>query len=49
MSIAFFSQKLTEVQQKYSVTELELLALIETLKEFKGMLCRQKLMVYVDH
>ena len=36
--IAFFSQKLTDVQTKYSVTEQELLSIVETLKEFKGML-----------
>jgi hypothetical protein len=27
--IAFFSRKLTEAQQKYSVTEIELLAIVE--------------------
>eukprot|EP00804_Cyclotella_cryptica_P030920 CCRYP_020747-RA/>CCRYP_020747-RA protein AED:0.17 eAED:-0.07 QI:0/0/0/1/0/0/2/0/76 len=31
-------EKLSETQQKYSVTEIELLAIVETLKEFKGML-----------
>ncbi len=36
--IAFFSRKLSKMQQKYSVTEIELLAIVETLKEFKGML-----------
>ena len=36
--IAFFSRKLSVCQQKYSVTEIELLAVVETLKEFKGML-----------
>ena len=36
--IAFFSRKLSETHQKYSVTEIELLAIVETLKEFKGML-----------
>jgi hypothetical protein len=36
--IAFFSRKLSDMQQKYSVTEIELLALVETLNEFKGML-----------
>ncbi len=36
--LGFFSRKLSTVQQKYSVTELELLAIVETLKEFKGML-----------
>jgi hypothetical protein len=37
-TIAFFSRKLTEMQQHYSVTKIELLAIVETLKEFKGML-----------
>jgi hypothetical protein len=35
---AFFRRKLSKMQQKYSVTEIELLAIVETLKEFKGML-----------
>ena len=47
--IAFFSRKLSETQQKYSVTEIELLAIVETLKEFKGMLWGQNIMVYTDH
>ena len=47
--IAFFSRKLTETQQKYSVTEIELLAIVETLKEFKGMLWGQKIKIYTDH
>ncbi len=38
MPIAFFSRKLSEMQQKYSVTEIEFLAIVDTLKEFKGML-----------
>ncbi len=38
--IAFFSRKLFKMQQKYSVTEIELLAIVEILKEFKGMLWR---------
>jgi hypothetical protein len=36
--LAFFSRKLSVQQQKYSVTEIELLAIVETLKEFKRML-----------
>ena len=36
--IAFFSRNLSTVQRKYSVTELELLSIVETLKEFRGML-----------
>jgi hypothetical protein len=47
--IAFFSRKLSETQQKYSVTEIELLAIVETLKHFKGMLWGQNIMVYTDH
>ena len=31
------------------MTELELLAIVETLKEFKGMLWGQRLQVYTDH
>ncbi len=47
--IAFFSRKLSETQQKYSVTEIELLAIVETLKEFKGMLRGQDIKLYTDH
>ena len=47
--LAFFSRKLNEAQQKYSVTELELLSIVECLKEFRGMLWGQKLEVYTDH
>eukprot|EP00804_Cyclotella_cryptica_P015712 CCRYP_013381-RA/>CCRYP_013381-RA protein AED:0.60 eAED:-0.14 QI:0/0/0/1/0/0/2/0/736 len=47
--LAFFSRKLSTAQQKYSVTELELLAIVETLKEFKGMSWGQRLKVYTDH
>jgi hypothetical protein len=36
--IAFFSRKLSKTQQKYSVTEIELLAIVDTLKEFIGIL-----------
>jgi hypothetical protein len=36
--IVLFSRKLSKMQQKYSVTEIELLAIVETLKKFKGML-----------
>ncbi len=36
--IAFFSRKLSDAQHRYSVTNIELLAIVKTLKEFKGML-----------
>jgi hypothetical protein len=48
-SIAFFSRKLSKMQQKYSVTEIELLAIVDTQKEFKGMLWGQDIKVYTDH
>jgi len=41
--IAFFSRKLNSAQSKYSITKLELLSIVETLKEFKGMLLGQKI------
>ncbi len=47
--IAFFSRKLSDTQSKYTVTKLELLAIVETLKEFNGMLWRQLINVYTDH
>ncbi len=37
------------MQQKYSVTKIELLAIVETLKEFKGMLWGQLIKVFTDH
>jgi hypothetical protein len=47
--IAFFSWKLSGVQSKYTITKLELLASVETLKEFNGMLWWQRINVYTDH
>jgi hypothetical protein len=49
MPIAFFSRKLSETQSKYSVTEIQLLAIVETLNEFHGMLWGQTIKVYTDH
>jgi hypothetical protein len=40
---------LSQTQQKYSVTKQELVVIVETLKEFKGMLWGRQLMVYTDH
>jgi hypothetical protein len=45
--IAFFSRKLSVTQTKYhSVTKNDLLAIVETLKEFQGMLWGQTIKVY---
>ncbi len=47
--IAFFSQKLSNTQCKYSITEIELVAIVETLKEFKVMLWGKNIKVFTDH
>ncbi len=47
--IAFFSRKLLETQRKYSITKIELLAIVKTLKEFKVMLWGQNIKVFTDH
>ena len=48
--IAFFSQKLSGAQSKYTVTKLELLvAIVETLKDFNRMLWGQTIKVFTNH
>jgi hypothetical protein len=47
--LAFFSRKLSATQQKYSMTKLELLVIIKTQRECKGVLWGQRLKVYADH
>jgi hypothetical protein len=47
--IVFFSRKLSNAQCKYSVTKIELLAIVKILKEFKGMLLGQNINVFTDH
>ncbi len=47
--IAFFCRKLSVLQTKYSVTKIKLLAIVKTLKEFRGMLWGQTIKVYTDH
>jgi hypothetical protein len=44
-----FSWKLSNMQCKYSVTNIELLAIVETLKDFKGVLWGQNMKVFTDH
>ncbi len=46
---AFCSGKLSNTQRKYSITEIELLAIVETFKESKGMLWGQNIKVFTDH
>jgi len=47
--IAFYSRKLNPAQTRYTTTERELLAIVETLKEFRNILLGQQLIVYTDH
>ena len=47
--IAFYSRKLQLAQRRYTITEHELLSIIETLKEFKNILLGQQIVVYTDH
>ncbi len=47
--IAFFRRKLFKMQQKYNVTTIVLLAIVETVKEFKGMLWGQSIKVFTNH
>ena len=47
--IAFYSRKLNDAQTRYTTTERELLAIVETLKEFRNILLGQKIHVYTDH
>src|SRR5210317_352670 len=47
--IAFYSHKLSPAQTRYTTTERELLAIVETLKEFRNILLGHKIIVYTDH
>ena len=47
--IAFYSRKLNPAQTRYTTTERELLAIVETLKEFRNILLGHKVIVYTDH
>ena len=47
--IAFYSRKLNPAQTRYTTTERELLAIVETLKEFRNILLGHQIIVYTDH
>jgi hypothetical protein len=47
--LAFYSRKLTDSQTRYTVTELELLAIVETLCEYKCILLRHFITIYTDY
>ena len=47
--IAFYSRKLTDSQQWYTVADKELISIVETLKKFQTILLYQKLIICTDH
>ena len=47
--LAFYSRKLTNAQRGYTIGERELLAIVETLREFRDMLFGMKLNIFTDH
>ena len=47
--IAFFSRKHNSAQRQYRTTDKELLAIVETLKQFKTILKGQDVVVHTDH
>ena len=47
--LAFYSRKLTDPQTRYTVIELELLAIVETLQEYRTILLGHPIKIYTDH
>jgi hypothetical protein len=47
--IAFYTRKLNAAQRNYNTTERELLAIVETLKEFRNILLGKKITVHTEH
>ena len=46
--IAFYSRKLSDAQTRYTTTERKLLAIVETLKEFRNILLGQRICIFTD-
>jgi RNase H-like domain found in reverse transcriptase len=47
--VALYSRKLNPAQTRYTITERELLSIVETLKEFRNILLGQQIIVHTDH
>ena len=49
ISIAFNSRKLNPSQTRYTITERDLLSIVENFKEFQNILLGQDIIIYTDH
>ena len=49
LPVAFFSKKMNQAQQNYSIGEKEMLGIVEVLKSFRSLLYGQTLNIYTDH
>ena len=47
--ISFFSRKLNKPQRNYTTTEKELLAIMECLKHFRGIIFGYEIKLFLDH
>jgi len=47
--LAFHSRKLSDAQTRYTLIELELLSIVETLQEFRSILLGHPINIYTDH
>jgi hypothetical protein len=47
--IAYWSSKLNPAQTHYTTTEMELLSIVEALKEFRNVLSGHQIQVFTDH
>ena len=47
--LGFFSKKINQAQSRYTVTQKELLAIVEALNHFRTMVFGHKVKVFTDH